>query len=189
MRVLIVEDEPLVAEGIAACIELIGYETAGIAYTGEDAIGLARELLPDVMIMDIRLPDISGIDAVTEIGKHWRIPCVFLTAYTDIKLVEEVGKMEGVYGYLVKPATDSEIKAALDIAMIRHGERQKAEMELKRAQTMLEDRKLIERAKGVLMDNFNLKESAAMEMLQKKSKDKNKKLVEIAKEIIHLFGK
>lgn len=189
MRLIVVEDDPLVAEGIVASLELIDHEVIGVAHNGKDALRLAREMAPDMLIMDINLPDLSGIEVVRVLEEDATIPCVFLTAYTDRDLINQASQLEGIYGYIVKPASEGELKAAIDIAMTRYKEKNELQASLRDAQKSLAVRKLVERAKGVLMDNMGLKEQDAVLMMRKRSNEQNKKMEEVAQDIIGFFGK
>ena len=187
-EILIVEDEGIISAGIACCVQNLGYNVCGIAYTGKEAITLAFKKKPDLILMDINLPDMTGIEAMQNISAGENIPCIFLTGYSDKKLIIEANNIQTTYGYLIKPIDENELSAAIVVAMGRHSERKQIEDSAKSAQKALQDRKLIDRAKGLLMDNFNMKESEAMSFLQKKSNDNNKKVVIIAKEIIEFLG-
>lgn len=188
MRMMVVEDDPIVAEGIAAILELIDHDVVGVAYTGQEALRMARKLRPDMLLMDINLPDFSGIEVLAELETDMVIPCIFLTAYTDQKLIDMASERSSSYGYLIKPTNENELKAAINIALMRYNEKNQLQEQLQNARKDLEDRKLIERAKGLLMDNMGMKEADAMAMLQKRSSDRNKKLGEIAKEVLLFWG-
>jgi len=189
MKVFIVEDDPLVAEGIAACVELCRYEVTGIAYTGREAIRILKSGAVNVALIDINLPDITGIEVVQEIEKHISIPCIFITAYSDAKLIERLISLNNVYGYLIKPATEAEIRAAIEIAVKRHTEKMSLRTDLIKSRKSLEERKIVERAKGLLMDKLRMKENEAMKFLQKQSNEKNQKLVDAAKDVMAFLGK
>lgn len=187
ISVLIAEDDSMVLLGFKSFLIQLGYNVVGEAYDGEMAVSLAKELHPDLLVMDVKMPKLDGIQALSEINReHSRlIPCVFVTAHSDDQLIERA-KTCGAFNYLIKPVTIESLKVALEIAMQRYRDYQTAQDRLSEAQQALADRKLIERAKGYLMDNFNLKEKQAMEFLQKKSRETNKKLVAVARGILSM---
>lgn len=187
-RILVVEDEGIISAGIVCCINGLGHKVCGTAYSGKEAITMALQKKPDLILMDINLPDMTGIEAMQNISAALSIPCIFLTGYSDRKLIIEANSIHTTYGYLIKPIDENELSAAIVVAMGRHSERREIEHSAKTAKKALEDRKLLERAKGLLMDNFHMKESEAMSFLQKKSNDSNKKLGVVAKEVVELFG-
>jgi response regulator NasT len=183
LKILLAEDEYLVLMGLKADLEELGHEVIAEATDGESAVKLAIEKFPDMIIMDINMPNIDGIDAIKEINKKIVVPSIIVTGYSDKDLVEKATEA-GVFSYLVKPIGVNELGPAINIAMNRFGEFKKLEAELSDAKEALEARKDIERAKGILMDTFDLKEKEAMKRLQKKSQDKNMRLVSVAQETI-----
>ena len=189
LKILIVEDEGIISAGMAACVEALGHETAGQAYTGMEAVQLAAQEDVDIVLMDINLPDMSGIDALKEISRTKEIPCVFVTGYSDQHLIVEANEISQTYGYLIKPVDQAELDAAIKIAIMRAQEKKSLKQAVYQAEKKLSDRKLIERAKGILMDSFSMKENDAMKYMQKQSNEKNKKLAVVAEDIISLLGK
>ena len=187
MRILIIDDEPLIVEGLRASLE-DGENTLEVAYCGEDAIRIAREFKPDLMLMDVRLPDISGIEVAAELEKTQLCPVVFLTAYSDSAIIDRAKDLKGVHGYLVKPVDERTLRSTIAIAMAKFKEHRDMERNLKKAELSLKERKIIERAKGLLMENMNISEPKAMETLQRQSKNQNKKLIETAKWVIEFFS-
>lgn len=187
MRILIIDDEPLIVEGIRASLEC-AENTLETAYNGEDAIRVAKEFKPDLMLMDVRLPDISGIEVAAELEKIQLCPVVFLTAYSDSAIIDRAKDLKGVHGYLVKPVDERTLRSTIAIAMAKFKEHREMERSLKKAELSLKERKIIERAKGLLMENMGISEPKAMETLQRQSKNQNKKLIETAKWVIEFFG-
>ncbi|BER91650.1 ANTAR domain-containing response regulator [Atrimonas thermophila] len=189
LKVLIAEDEYVNLMGLRVNLEDLGHEVIGEAKDGEEAVRLAAELDPDLILMDINMPGIDGIQAVEEIneireaaGKEI-IPVIIISGYHDQNLVDRANEV-GVFAYLVKPVREEELKVAIEVCLARFREFQELKKEYQRVKDSLEARKLIEKAKGILMYRNNLKEDEAMRALQRKSRDSNKKLVDIAKEII-----
>lgn len=187
VTVLIAEDESMVLLGFKSFLSQLGYSVIGEAYDGEMAVELANKLNPDLLIMDVKMPKLDGIQALSAINKDRSImiPCVFITAYSDDQLIERA-KSCGAFSYLIKPITINSLKAALEIALQRFDDYKLMQNKLTDAQQALNDRKTVEKAKGYLMDNFGFKEKQAMEYLQKKSRDTNKKLVVVAKSILKM---
>lgn len=183
LRILIAEDEYLVLMATKSYVEQLGHEVIGVATDGEIAVELALEKKPDLVIIDINMPNLDGIDAIKKINETLFIPSIIVSGYHDEQLINRATE-EGVLYYLLKPIDIKELKIAISISMARFEEFKVLHEELKSTKNALEARKYIERAKGILMDRMNLKEPEAMKKLQKMSRDKNKKLVVIAKEII-----
>lgn len=186
MKIFIFDDEPLIIEGLRAC--LIEHEIE-VAYTGMDAIKLALDFKPDLILADVRLPDISGIEVIAELEKTRECPVIFLTAYSDSAILEQAKRLKGTFGYLVKPIDEQTLLSTIEITMAKYQEYEQAHVLLRKAEQSLRERKIIERAKGILMEEMNLSEPKAMKMLQDQSKRANRKLVDTAKWITEFFGK
>jgi len=189
LKVLIAEDEYVNLMGLRINLEDLGHEVIGEARDGEEAVKLATELDPDLILMDINMPGIDGIQAIEEINRIREdagkeiIPVIIISGYHDQNLVDRANEV-GVFAYLVKPVREEELKVAIEVCLARFREFQELKKEYQRVKDSLEARKLIEKAKGILMYRNNLKEDEAMKVLQRKSRGSNKKLVDIAKEII-----
>jgi len=183
IRVLIAEDEPIVGMDIKEILEGQDYEVVGEASDGQVAVELARKLKPDVIIMDIRMPNLDGIEAAKILTQEEIAPIIFLTAYSDKELVEKA-KEVGVISYIVKPFKESDLFPAIEIAIARFKEFQLLRKEVEDLKDALETRKLVDRAKGLLMDREGLKEHEAFRLIQKASMDKRKPMKEIAQAII-----
>jgi response regulator NasT len=161
----------------------LGYLVVGEAGDGQSAVNLARELKPDAVIMDIKMPDLDGIEAA-RILTHERVaPVLLLTAYSDIELIARA-REAGVAGYLVKPFRESDLAPAIEIALARFGEFRELEREVGDLQDTLETRKLVDRAKGILMDTQSLTEAEAFRRIQKMSMNTRKAMREVAEAII-----
>lgn len=186
-RVLVAEDEAIIMLGFKTFLTQLGYEVVGEAYDGEAAVSLAETTSPDFLIMDVKMPGLDGIQALEKIntGRAHAIPCVFVTAHSDEYLVSRA-RDAGAFSYLIKPITMESLRAAIDIALRRYADYADVLEELGEAKGALETRKIIERAKGFLMDNFQMKEKQAMEYMQKKSRDTNRKLVVVARSILQM---
>jgi two-component system, response regulator PdtaR len=184
MRVLIAEDDPLIALGLAERLRSLGHEPIGPAYDGEQAIELARASLPDLYLFDIEMPNVDGLEAATRLADEGlRRPVVVVTGVEDPSLIER-SIASGVSAYLTKPVDSRELAAAIPLASARHAEFQALEAEVDRAQQALEDRKLVERAKGLLMTALNLSEPDAFRRLQLTARERNLRLAEVAARIV-----
>lgn len=157
-----------------------------VAKNGKEAIDFALEKLPELIIMDINMPIISGLIAIEKINKYINVPCIILTAYYRDTLIKKASENGALY-YLIKPTTEYELNAAINIVMARYNELDNLKSELNQTKEKLEARKYIEIAKGLLMDRYGLKEREAMVKIQKLSRDKNLKIIDISKQIIELF--
>lgn len=161
----------------------LGYLVVGEVGDGQSAVNLARELKPDVVLMDIRMPDLDGIDAAKILTEEQIAPVVLLTAYSQKELVERA-KEAGVVGYLVKPFRESDLMPAIEVALARFAEFQAMNQEVSDLQNALETRKLVDRAKGILMDTQKLDEQEAFRKIQKMSMNTRKPMKEVAEAII-----
>lgn len=180
MKILIADDESIIRMDLRETLEAAGHEVVGEAADGRQAVALAEALQPDAVLLDVKMPRMNGLSAASKIKAA---PCVLLTAYKDAKTIAGA-KKSGAYTFLVKPYKEAELLAALELAAARFEERQALERELADSRGKLEARKLIDRAKGLLMDKHGLKEGEAFRVLQKRSMDTRRTLVEVAKEIL-----
>lgn len=183
LKIIVAEDETLVALSIIAQLEELKYQVVGDATDGLEAVKLCGRLQPDLVIMDINMPRLNGIQAAKIIREKWQVPVIIVSGYSDETLIKEATEA-GVLSYLVKPVTKRNLAPAIEIALKNHSEFTAARQETVRLQQKLEERKLIECAKGILMEKNQLTESQAMKKLQRLSNERNVKLVEIAQEII-----
>ncbi|WJW69965.1 response regulator [Candidatus Chlorohelix allophototropha] len=164
-------------------LSVLGYQVVGEAGDGKQAVSLAREFKPDLVIMDIKMPEMDGITAAKILTEERIAPVLLLTAYSQQELV--AGAREaGVIGYIVKPFRQDELQPAIEVALSRFREFCDLEKEIGDLRETLEARKVIERAKGVLMDQYGLKEADAFRRIQKLSMDTRKSMKEIAEAIL-----
>ncbi len=185
LKILLAEDEYLVLMGLKSDLEELGHEIIAEATDGESAVRNALEFKPDLIIIDINMPNMDGIEAIKNINKELVIPSIIVTGYSDRELVERATET-GVFAYLIKPVDIKELAPAIDVVMNRFEEFNKVNIELDDTKKALESRKYIERAKGILMDTLDLSEKEAMKKMQQKSQDKNIKILDIAKDIIRV---
>jgi response regulator NasT len=182
-RILIAEDETISRMDLREMLENLGYAVVGEASDGVAAVNLARALTPDLVLMDIKMPGLDGIGAAETLAQEQLTPVLLLTAYSDREFVDRAVDA-GVMGYLVKPFQEAQLKPAIEVALERWREKRQIEHDLAQTQETLETRKLVERAKGVLMDSQNLKESEAFRRIQRLSMNSRKSMREVAEAIL-----
>ena len=183
IRILIAEDNDLVSLTLEEQLKGLGYDVAGIARSGTEAVSLAARLRPDLIIMDIRMPEMEGTEAAARIRDHAPVPIIMLTAYADNETIKKA-EAAGALGYLVKPINENELTPAIRIALARFKELQALRSQVDELAESLEARKLIERAKGILMQRLGLNERDAYERLRQRARDKRTKMKDIAQAII-----
>lgn len=187
-RIVIAEDEPLARLDLSQMLENLGHEVAGQAGDGQTAVDLARELKPDLVIMDIKMPgEIDGLGAATLLAEERVAPVLLLTAYSDQEFIDGA-RDAGVMGYLVKPYGENQLAPAIEVALARFGEFSQLQQELGSTKEALMTRKIVERAKGVLMDTAGLKESEAFHRIQRLSMNSRKSMREVAEAILLTHG-
>jgi two-component system, response regulator PdtaR len=182
-RLLIAEDEVISRMDLREMLENLGYNVIGEAGDGVAAVNLARALQPDLVLMDIKMPDLDGIAAAQALAQEHITPVLLLTAYSDREFVDRAVDA-GVMGYLVKPFAEAQLKPAIEVALERWREVRQIREDLAQTQETLETRKLVERAKGVLMDTQNLKEAEAFRRIQRLSMNSRKSMREVAEAIL-----
>ncbi|NLD73842.1 MAG: response regulator [Chloroflexi bacterium] len=183
IRVVIADDESVITMDLREMLTNLGYLVVGEAGDGRSAVNLARELRPDLVLMDIKMPDLDGIEAARILTEERIAPTVLLTAFSQRDLVERA-KEAGVVGYLVKPIQEADLAPAIEVALSRFAEFRELEKEVDDLQDQLETRKLVDRAKGILMDSQGLSEADAFRRIQKMSMNTRKSMKEIAQAVI-----
>jgi response regulator NasT len=183
LRLVIADDESIIRMNLRETLVGLGYLVVGDAGDGVSAIHLARELRPDLVIMDIKMPKLDGIAAAKVLTEENIAPVLLLTAYSDRELVERA-RDAGVVNYIVKPFREAELLPAIEIALARFAEFNSIATELGDLKDTMETRKLVERAKGVLMDTQGLKEQDAFRKIQQLSMNTRKSMREIAQAIL-----
>ena len=187
MRILIAEDETIIRLDLRDLLERAGFEVCGEAKDGEEAIALARSEEPELAIMDVKMPRLDGIDAARRILDERPIPIVMLTAYGQEELVSRAVEA-GVFGYLVKPFREQDLLPAIAAARARHEELQALREEAESLTEALAARKVIERAKGLLMEKEKLSEEDAFARLRKASQASGRPLRVIAEAVVATLG-
>jgi response regulator NasT len=183
MRVLIADDDSVVAETLRDEVERLGHQVVALARDGAEAVELTRRTRPDSAILDIKMPKMDGLAAAAEILKENPIPIIVLTGFVDDDLVDRASQA-GVLAYLTKPAEAQQLRATLAVARRRFEEFSALRREITDLQEALETRKLVERAKGILMQRLSLPEADAFRRLQKRARDTNQKLGAVAQAVI-----
>ena len=184
MRILVADDDPVVALALTRRLLALGHEPLGPAADGAQAVALAQAERPDLYLFDIEMPELDGLAAATELAMQGlRRPVVVVTGVEDPGLVDR-SIASGVSAYLTKPIDDRDLDAAIKLAASRHAEFAALEAEVDRAQQALADRKLVERAKGLLMTALNLSEQDAFRRLQLTARERNLKLAEVARIVV-----
>ena len=183
LKVLLAEDEPAVAASIEQQIRALGHEVIAEATTGSEAVRLAAEKRPDVIVMDIRMPDCDGIEAARQIAEQSPLPIVFLTGHFEEEFLAGAAASGGL-AYLLKPATSEQLQAALALAHTRFAEMRDLKHQVVRLEKALEVRKLVSQAKGLLMARHGLSEEEAHRRMQKEASRSNQKLVDLARAVL-----
>jgi len=182
-RVIVADDESLIRMDLREMLTNLGYLVVGEVADGRSALNQARELRPDVVVMDIKMPDMDGIEAAKILTEERVAPVVLLSAYSQRELVERA-REAGVVAYLVKPYREEELAPAIEVALARFAEFKDLEKQVADLQVALETRKLVDRAKGILMDKQGLTEAEAFRKIQKMSMDNRKAMKDVAEAII-----
>jgi response regulator NasT len=182
-RVLIAEDEALIRLDLAEMLVEEGYEVVGEAGDGETAVRLAEELRPDLVILDIKMPIMDGLAAAEKIAEAHIAPVVILTAFSQRELIERA-RAVGAMAYLVKPFQKSDLVPVIEIAVSRFAEVSALEAEVAGLTERLETRKLVERAKGLLMTSYGMTEPQAFKWIQRTAMDNRVGMRDVAERII-----
>ncbi|MEU7532202.1 response regulator [Saccharothrix sp. NPDC042600] len=186
-RVLVAEDEALIRLDLVEMLREEGYEVAGQAADGDEAVTLAEDLRPDLVIMDVKMPKVDGIEAASVIAGKRIAPVVILTAFSQRDLVERA-RDAGAMAYLVKPFAKRDLVPAIELAMSRFAELQALENEVAGLTERLETRKVVERAKGLLMTKQGLSEPEAFRWVQRTAMDRRTTMKAVAEAVIENFG-
>jgi two-component system, response regulator PdtaR len=183
LRIAVADDEPDMQEYFARILPHLGHEVAGVAENGRKLVDLCRQTEPDLVITDIKMPELDGIQASEAICLHRPVPVILVSAHSEPDLIERA-ENDHVMAFLVKPIKQADLEPAIAIALRRFQQFQSVRQEADDLRQALRDRKLIERAKGVVMQKAKIDEAAAFRRLQKLASDRNQKLVVIAEAIL-----
>jgi len=182
-RVVIAEDEAIIRLDLKEILQEEGYDVVGETGRGDEAVELVREHKPELAILDIKMPGLDGLSAAREIAQERRAAVLILTAFSQRNLIEEA-RDAGALAYLVKPFQRSELIPAIEVALGRFKEMRALEQEVQVAEERLETRKVIDRAKGILMDRHGMKEQDAFSWLQRRAMSERVKLKDVGERVI-----
>jgi len=183
MRVLIAEDDSVTFLSLKDILERMGHIVVAPARDGSEAVQLVEDEEPDLIIMDIRMPGVDGIEAARTIMRERPTPIIIVTAYSDESLIERASKV-GISTYLVKPVREDDLRPALKLAVDRFHEQQALTSEISQMRESLETRRLVDKAKWILVEQLGVSERQAYQRIQQLSRDRNIKMGEIARVII-----
>lgn len=182
-RIAIADDEPDMRDYFQDVLPRLGHTVVSVAKNGRELVEQCKTSHPDLVITDIKMPELDGIDAANQLYQQRPVPVILVSAYHDASLIERA-ETDHIMGYLVKPIKQIDLVPTIAIAVSRFAQFQALHKEAADLRQALSDRKIIERAKGTLMKKANLDEAAAFRRLQKLASEKNRKLVEIASMIL-----
>jgi two-component system, response regulator PdtaR len=183
VRVVIAEDEAIIRLDLKETLEEEGYQVVGETGRGDEAVALVKEHQPDLAILDIKMPGVDGLTAAREIASERRAAVLILTAFSQRDLIEQA-RDAGALAYLVKPFQKSELLPAIEVALGRFGELRALEEENKDLEERLATRKVLDRAKGRLMDDHGLSENDAFGFIQRTAMQSRRTMREVAQEVI-----
>jgi response regulator NasT len=183
LRVVIADDEAVIRMGLRTMLEERGYRVVGEAGDGARLLDLVAKLRPDLVFLDIKMPGLDGLAAAERLGEKDRVPVIVLTAYGDRNLVERAQRA-GVMGYLMKPLREADLAPAIELALARFRDLEALTEEVSDLRDTLETRKLVERAKGTLMQRLGLSEEEAYRRIQSASRASRRSMQEIAREVL-----
>jgi len=183
LRVLIGEDDPVVAQGLRAQLEGLGHSVAGIAHDGRDAVAKAESLAPEIIFLDIKMPRLDGVEATRQIMAHRPVPIILVTAHSEPELIGQA-MAAGVMGYLVKPVDRKDLPPAIALAVSRFADLMALRKDVRSLKEALNLRQRVERAKGILLQRMGLAEAEAHKRLQHLARRERCTLGEAADRII-----
>ncbi len=183
LRIAVADDEPDMRDYYARILPRLGHQVVVVAGTGAELVEGAKQAHPDLVITDIKMPDMDGLEAATRLYLDAPVPVILVSAYHDPELIRRA-EADHVMGYLVKPIKQADLEPAISLAMRNFEQLEQLRQEAADLRQALEDRKLVERAKGTIMKRANLNEPDAFRRLQKLASDRNIKLVEAARVIL-----
>jgi response regulator NasT len=183
LRIAVADDEPDMRNYFQKCLPRLGHQVVAVAENGHQLVEQTLATRPDLIITDIKMPDMDGIDAATELYKQFPVPVILVSAFHDADLIERA-EADHVMGYLIKPIKQADLEPVIALAMRRFAQFQALRQEAADLRQALEDRKVIERAKGILMKRAGLDEQEAFRRLQKLASEESRKLIDIAHMIL-----
>lgn len=188
MRVLIVDDESLIRMDLRDIIESCGHEVVAEGTNGVEAIELCKKHKPDILLMDVKMPELDGIEAARQIGFHHEAPVVLLTSYSQQDLIDKA-RDSGVYGYLIKPVREEQLVPTLEMALGRYKSDAQLREKMAELEQSLEDRKIIQKGTGILMELYSISEVEAYNRIRTLSMNKQISIIETCNLIIKQSNK
>jgi len=182
-RVVIAEDEAIIRLDLRETLEEEGYEVVGETGRGDQAVDLVRELKPDLAILDIKMPGMDGLEVARQISAEKICGILILTAFSQRDVIEQA-RDAGALAYLVKPFQKSELVPAIELAIGRHRELAALSAEVAGLEAQLDMRKVVDRAKGILMDNHQMREAEAFSFIQKRAMSERRSMKQVAEDLI-----
>lgn len=182
-KLLVADDEHLVASGLASNLTGLGYEVIGPASNGDEAIELAREHQPDMAMLDIRMSKKDGLEAGEVIFRKMGIPIVIFSAFSDQEYIE-AGNRVGVFGYMLKPVSQDQLRVGISVAWGRYLDYASQNSEIHTLKERLEHRKIIEQAKWIVVKRKGIAEPEAMKLLQRQARNNRRTLVDVARTVL-----
>jgi len=188
LRIFIADDESIIRIDLREMLTEMGHEVVGEAATGEEAVRKIAELDPDLIFLDIKMPALDGLEALRKINEQKLYPVIILTAFSQKDLIEKAVKL-GAKAYVVKPFRSAVLEPAIQLALAHFNELAVLQQENATLRETIELSKLINKAKGLLMEHEKLSEQEAFRKIQKLSMDRNKKMKEVAEAVILVYEK
>ena len=188
MRVLIVDDESLIRMDLRDIIESCGHEVVAEGTNGVEALELCKKHKPDIILMDVKMPELDGIEAAHQIGFHHEAPVVLLTSYSQQDLIDKA-RESGVYGYLIKPVREEQLVPTLEMALGRYKSDAQLREKMAELEQSLEDRKIIQKGTGILMELYSISEVEAYNRIRTLSMNKQISIIETCNLIIKQSNK
>ena len=188
MRVLIVDDESLIRMDLRDIIESCGHEVVAEGTNGVEALALCKKHKPDIILMDVKMPELDGIEAARQIGFHHEAPVVLLTSYSQQDLIDKA-RDSGVYGYLIKPVREEQLVPTLEMALGRYKSDAQLREKMAELEQSLEDRKIIQKGTGILMELYYISEVEAYNRIRTLSMNKQISIIETCNLIIKQSNK
>jgi response regulator NasT len=183
LRIAVADDEPDMRDYFKKSLSRLGHQVVAVGQTGRELIELCRAAHPDLVITDIKMPDMDGIDAAIRLYQERPVPVILVSAFSDSELIARA-EADHILGYLVKPIKQADLEPVIALAMRRFEQFEALRREAADLRQALEDRKIIERAKGILMKRGPLDEQEAFRRLQKLASEKSRKLIDIAQMVL-----
>jgi response regulator NasT len=183
LRIIIADDEAIIRMGLRTMLEERGYQVVGEAGDGKRVLDLVEKMRPDLVFLDIKMPGLDGLAVAQQLAETHSVPVILLTAYGERSLVDRA-RQAGVMGYLMKPLRETDLEPAIEVALARFRDLRSLAEEITDLQETLETRKLVERAKGVLMQRLGLSEEDAYLRLQRAGRTSRRSMKEIAQQVL-----